>query len=153
MAEIICIYQVSSNYDPIGLPGASGDGSGMRDSDANGTAFGSEFLSGQWIKAVLPEIALVSYVDILPIGSSAPGGWGPTYTNGLALQYSLDDATWNTFNTTNGSVENTWKQYTVNVPARYIRIYNSGLGYVAVGSFRIFGDPLSNVNNYASGLI
>lgn len=65
---------------------------------------------------------------------SAFDGWGPVYTNGRVIEYSVNDVDWTTLVTLAAHVDGeTWKRYTAGVSARYLRI--SATTFTGLGEF------------------
>lgn len=77
----------------------------------------------------------LSYIRYTPAPTSA--SWGPTYTNGAELQYSLDGTSWTSIVTISGAVENVMSTYILPniVMARYVRLYKAGAAFLALGDF------------------
>lgn len=75
----------------------------------------------------------LSYIRFLAAPSAA--SWGPTYTNGADLQWSLDGTTWTTLTTISGASETVMSTFVLVNPvmARYVRLYKSGASFLACG--------------------
>ena len=110
----------------------------MTDGLQTGTQTGTNSSVGQWIKMDLGAAYTVDSVIIgNASGSVPPGGWNSSYTNGLDLQYSLDDSTWTTILNTEDKSAFTFL-YTLSfsaVLARYIRLVTPSARYIALTEF------------------
>ena len=90
----------------------------------------------QWIQIDLSAFCLVNRVVIgNSTASVPPGGFGPSYTNNLDLQYSSDNFTWTTILNTGDRSGNSFL-YTLTfdtVTARYIRLLAPAGGGLYIG--------------------
>ena len=86
-----------------------------------------------FLRADFGELRALSYIKFLAAPASA--SWGPTYTNGADLQYSLDGTSWTTIITISGASETVMSTYILPsaVMARYVRLYKAGSSFLACG--------------------
>ena len=86
-----------------------------------------------FLRADFGEPRALSYIRFL--AAPAAASWGPTYTNGADLQYSLDGTSWTTITTISGASETFMSTYILPsaVEARYVRLYKAGSSYLACG--------------------
>jgi hypothetical protein len=110
----------------------------MTDGLQTGTQAATYGAAGEWIKM---DLGATYTVDTVIVGNASstvpPGGWSSSYTNNLSLQYSLNDSTWTTILNTGDKSAFTFL-YTLSfsaVSARYIRLLNGGVGFVALTEF------------------
>jgi hypothetical protein len=110
----------------------------MTDGLQTGTQTATNSGVGEWIKM---DLGATYDVDRVVIGNASftvpPGGWGPSYTDDLDLQYSLDDSNWTTIVNT-GSKSSFTFLYTLSfstVSARYVRLVTPSALYIALTEF------------------
>lgn len=119
----------------------------MNDNNANGGSNNAEAGTNSEVNSFIKaDCGSIKYIDRVIIGydynTNLPGGWGPSYLNGLYLQTSTDNSTWTTVTTTpayasTGSV-NGLAAINVGTSARYIRLYNPS-GYTMTLEFQVWG--------------
>ena len=103
------------------------------------TFYGTVNSASAFISFDLGASVYVDHINILHTSASASGGWGATYTNGRALQYSDDGSSWTTAATLSGhsdAADTTPVTYNVAATHRYWRISYSG--YIAIGDMRFY---------------
>lgn len=102
--------------------------------ETNATYWGNASTeSNPFLRADFGEPRTLSYIRYLAAPTSA--SWGPTYTNGADLQWSLDGSTWTTITTISNASETVVNTYVLpnSVMARYVRLYKSGAAFLACG--------------------
>lgn len=136
------VYTVSSTYSTCNAPTYQYMNNSNADGSINNNQWGSNSGSNQFIKA---DVGSTKSITKIVIGydylSNLPGGWGPSYTQGLSVDISTDNSTWTTITTTpnyasTGST-NGLVNVTINSSARYIRLFNSS-GYVCTLEFEVW---------------
>jgi len=127
-------YTASSNY--AAYTGLTAEAK-MRDGDyiSDNSIHGTQNEFNPYIKADLGSTKNVTKINIAPITSTHPDGWGPDYINDIDIEYSTDDSSWTYIITASGHADNVTKTYDVDIDARYIRLYYAGTYYIAVGDF------------------
>lgn len=122
----------------------------MNNDDARGATSFSANQTGtnsQSQANVRADCGSVKYISKIVIGydyqNTLPGGWGPSYTNSLTVQMSVDAATWTTLPTTTPSYDQTGStnglvDIYINGNWRYVRIMNPN-GYVCLLEFQVWG--------------
>jgi YD repeat-containing protein len=139
-------YSASSSY-PISYTGLSGSGSGMRDGvfGSISSMHGTNSQTNAFIRADLGSVQNVGYIRIASAPTSAPGGWGATYTNGAAIEYSSDGTNWTGAGTVTGVVDGSYSTFNINANARYVRLRRAS-GYVGLGDFRVYSSSAPTVS-------
>ena len=101
------------------------------------SVWGSTMIVNNFIEADFGSVKNVSSIIVGPIDPGF-GGWGWTYLNGAALQYSINGNNWtNITNISQSDTTLTTITYTVNISARYVRIIylDSKSRYLGIGTF------------------
>lgn len=114
------------------------------DGDNNNNETGTTSDTNRFIKA---DAGSIRYVDYIIIGydylNRLDGGWGVTYTQGLSVQVSDDDASWTTVRTTPtySSTGSTNGLVRINIgrSCRYIRLFKAATGFIATLEFSLWG--------------
>ena len=104
--------------------------------EATSTGTDGEISGIEFVKMDLQAVyAVTSVVVGCDWDSALAGDWGPSYTGGLAVQYSTDDIAWTTAFTTPSSFTSPIMIFPVSFSARYIRIAELAGFYMAVTEF------------------
>ena len=112
--------------------------------DNNNNETGTTLGSLRFVKA---DTGSVKYIDYIILGydylNNLVGGWGVAYTEGVLVQISDDDASWTTVTTTptyasSGSTDGLVR-IKIGRNCRYVRLYKSTSGYIAVLEFSLWG--------------
>ena len=99
-------------------------------------ATGINGVPGQFVRMDLGAAYPVNSVIVgCDFNNTLSGGFGKTATQGKALQYSLDGASWTTFVASTPTFVTAIQAFTVSFTARYIRIINNAAGDLAVTEF------------------
>ena len=109
------------------------------DNKTSDTFYGTVNSASAFISFDLGASVYVDHINILHTSASASGGWGATYTNGRALQYSDDGSSWTTAASLSGhsdASDTTSVTYNVAATHRYWRVSYSG--YIAIGEIRFY---------------
>lgn len=98
-----------------------------------GNSSGSE--NNPFIRADFGAPITLSYIRYMAASTAA--SWGPSYTTGADLQWSLDGTNWTTITTITTSSDTVVSTYVLPnaVMARYVRLYKSGASFLACGDF------------------
>jgi hypothetical protein len=106
---------------------------GMSDETATTYWGNANTEANAFLRADFGAPCALSYIKFLAAPASA--SWGPTYTNGADLQYSLDGTNWTTITTISGASETVMSTYILPnvVMARYVRLFKASSSYLAVG--------------------
>jgi YD repeat-containing protein len=122
---------------------------GMRDGVFNTTSsmYGTINGTDTYIRADLGSAQNIDHIRIASAPTSAPGGWGATYTNGAHIEYSTDGTTWTSAGTVSGVVDGSYSDFSLGgVSARYVRL-RKDTGYLGLGDFKVYsasGTPTAN---------
>ncbi|WP_370723343.1 SdrD B-like domain-containing protein [Fibrella aquatica] len=125
----VAITQSSNN-------GASVIGTLTSMTDNNfGTGAGTNIGNGQYVRLDFGSAVTMTGVTISPLALT---GWGPTYLNGITLQYSTNGTTWTTIQVISGTVNNTLSTFTFSsISARYIQLVTTTNTYVGISEFSV----------------
>lgn len=97
---------------------------------------GTNFSSNEFITLDLGSNQNINRVVVgSDFNNTLAGGWGKGYTENKLIQVSTDNINWTNVGNT-GTFNSGIQLYSFDtISARYVRLYNSGSGYISVTEF------------------